>query len=91
MAHLLATVVLSVNAFVQTKGSSNTLPPFTIVEGMLLDFNLCFRVARVEFVQTYEGTDNTMLPLTVGAVELGQCDNLQGGLRCCILVSGIIL
>ena len=48
VVHLLITVVLYFNAFAWTKGESKTLPPFTIFEGMALDFNLHFRVMRRE-------------------------------------------
>ena len=45
MIHLLITVVFSINDFAWTKGESKMMPPLTIVKGMVLDFNLHFRVA----------------------------------------------
>ena len=67
------------------------LPPLTIIEGTVLDFHLHFRVIYGEFVQTYEGTDNTMNGRTIDAIALGPSSNLQGGIRCYSLVSGRIL
>ena len=45
-------------------------------------------MARGEFVQTYEGEENTTIPHTVGAITLGTCGNIQGGASCHSLASG---
>ena len=91
MVYLLITVVFCVNDFAWNKVASKMLPPLTIVEGILLDFNLHFRVTRGEFSQTYEVIDNNMSLRAVGVMELGSCGDLQGGLRCYNLVSGRVL
>ena len=59
------------NAFVWIHGPSKILPPITIVEGIVLDYNLHFKVIFSEFVQTYKGTDNTMSLRTIDAIALG--------------------
>ena len=51
------------------------LPPITIVEGVGIDFNIHFKVMFGEFVQTYEGVDNTMTPRTVDALALGHVND----------------
>ena len=56
VAHLLISVILYVNDFLWTKGVLKTLNPLTIVEGMVLNSNLIFRVKHGEFVQTFKGT-----------------------------------
>ena len=66
---------------------SQIISPLTIVEGLLLDYNLHFRLIYGEFVQTFEGSNNTMEPHTVDSVGLGPAGNLQGGLRCFSMVS----
>jgi len=91
VVHLMKTVIFYVNAFVWLKGVSQTLSPLSIVEGTVLDFNLHFKVIFGEFVQTCEGTDNTMKARTVDALALGPNGNLQGGIRCYSLDSGKIL
>ena len=63
----------------------------SLVEGIVLDFNLHFRVMFGEFVQTYEGTSNTMVPRTVDAIALGPSGNLQGGVHCFSLLTGRVL
>ena len=70
---------------------SQIISPLTIVEGLSLDYNLHFRLIYGEFVQTFEGSNNTMEPHTVDAVGLRATRNLQGGLRCFSLVSGKVL
>ena len=60
---------------------SQVLPPLTIVEGMVMDFNLHFRIACGEFLQTHHRTDNRMNLRTPDTVRLGSNDNLQGGMR----------
>ena len=56
------------------------LPPLTIVEVVVLDFNLNFRVTRGEFAQKQEGVDNTMIPFTEDAESLHPCVNFQARL-----------
>ena len=75
VAHLLITVVFHINAFVWDKKASKALPPLTIVEVMVIDFNLKFRVTHGEFIQTCEGTDNTMSHRTMDEIVLGPCGN----------------
>ena len=79
---LMVTVSFYLNAFVWKYRVSEVLPPLTIVEGVVLDFNLHFRVIYSEFCQTYEGTDNTMNLRTTDSVALGPNGNLQGGIHC---------
>ena len=49
-----------------------------IVKGIVLDFNMYFKVIFSEFAQTYESTDNTMSPRTIDAIALDLAINLQG-------------
>ena len=88
---LMITVAFYVNAFVWRLGVSQILPPLTIVEGTVVDFQKHFHVLFGEYVHTYEGTDNTMKPRTVGALALGPSGNLQGGVRCYSLITGKVL
>ena len=91
VVHLIITAVFYVNSFVWIYGLSKILPPITIVEGIFLDYNLHFKVIFGEFVQTYEGTDNTMSPRTADTIALGPAMNMQGRIRCFSLVSGRVL
>ena len=65
VVHLLITVILCIKDFAWTKVASKILPHLVIVEGIVLDFNLCFRVTIGEFVQTREGTNNAIHVLYV--------------------------
>ena len=89
--HLLKTVMFYINAFIWKKGVSPFLSPMTILEGVVLDYNLHFQVIFGEYVHTYEVTTNTMKSRTVGSIALGPTGNLQGGIRCYSLVTGRIL
>ena len=89
--HLLTTVMFYINAFVWRKGVSQYLTPLTILEGVVLDYNLHFQVIFGEYVDTYDETTNTMKSRTVTAIALGPNGNLQGGIRCYNLVTGKIL
>jgi hypothetical protein len=89
--HLLKTVMFYINAFIWKKGVSPFLSPMTILEGVVLDYNLHFQVIFGEYLHTYEVTTNTMKSRTVGAIALGPTGNLQGGIRCYSLVTGRIL
>jgi hypothetical protein len=89
--HLLKTVMFYINAFIWKKGVSPFLSPMTILEGVVLDYNLHFQVTFGEYVHTYEVTTNTMKSRTVGSIALGPTGNLQGGIRCYSLVTGRIL
>jgi len=80
--HLLTTVIFYINAFVWRKGVSQYLSPLTILEGVVLDYNLHFQVIFGEYVHTYDETTNTMKARTVTAIALGPNDNLQGGIIC---------
>ena len=62
------------NTFVWKRGVSQILPPLTIVEGAVFNFNAYFRVTFCEFLQT----DNTMNPITEDVIALGTCGDLQG-------------
>ena len=73
---LMITVCFYVNAFAWKCGASEVLPPLTIVEGLVLDYNLHFRVIFGEFCQTYESTSNTMNLRATNAVALGPNENL---------------
>ena len=89
--HLLVTVMFYINAFIWRKGVSPFLSPLTILEGVVLDYNLHFQVIFGEYAHTYEVTTNTMKRRTVGAIALGPTGNLQGGIRFYSLVTGKIL
>ena len=89
--HLMTTVNFYVNAFVWRRGVSQILPPITIVEGLVVNFNKYFHVIFGEYMHTYEGTDNTMKVRTVAALALGPSGNLQGGVRCYSLRTGKVL
>lgn len=69
-----------VNAFAWTLSVSQILLPLTIVEGIVVDFHKHFYVIFGEYIQTFEGTTNTMKLCTVGALALGPSGNLQGGI-----------
>ena len=75
---LTKTVVFYVNAFVWKRSVSQIIAPLTIVEGVVLDYNLHFHVIFGKNVQTFEGINNTMEPHIVDAVALGPAVNLQG-------------
>ncbi|OEU10337.1 hypothetical protein FRACYDRAFT_247347 [Fragilariopsis cylindrus CCMP1102] len=89
--HLLVTVMFYINAFVWRKGVSQYLSPLTILEGIVLDYNLHFQVIFGEYIHTYDETTNTMKSRSVEAIALGPNGNLQGGIRCYNLVTGKIL
>jgi hypothetical protein len=89
--HLLITVMFYINAFIWKKGVSPFLSPLTILEGVVLDYNLHFQVIFGEYAQTYEVTTNDMKRRTVGAIALGPTGNLQGGIRFYSLITGRIL
>jgi len=91
VVQLMNTVVFYLNAFVWRKGVSNVLPPVTIIEGTVIDYYKHFHVVFGEFVQTFEGSDNTMNKRTIDAIALGPNGNLQGGIRCFSLSTGKIL
>ena len=58
--HLLVTVMFYINAFVWRKGVSQFLSPLTILEGIVIDYNLHFQVVFGEYAHTYESTTNTI-------------------------------
>ena len=53
-----------------------------MMEGIVLDFNLHFRVIFSEFVQVHEVTLNKRNPITSDSITLGSNGNFQGGVRC---------
>lgn len=85
---LMKTIVFYINAFVWKDGASQHLPPVSIVEGLVLDYNKHFHVVFGTCCHTFEGTSNDMQKRTVGAVALGPLENLQGGMKLMSLVSG---
>ena len=89
--HLMRTVTFYLNAFVWRKGVSQVLPPSTVVEGIVLDYNKHFHVIPGEYLHTYEGTTNTMRERTTSCLALGPSGNLQGGVRCYSLSTGKVL
>jgi hypothetical protein len=89
--HMLVSVMFYVNAFIWKKGVSPFLSPMTILEGVVLDYNLHFQVIFGEYAHTYEETTNNMKRQTVGSIALGPTGNLQGGVRFYSLVTGRIL
>ena len=88
---VMQTVNLYVNAFVLKCCVLQILPPITIVEGLLVNFNKHFHVILGEYMHTYEGIDNTKKIRTVTALALGPSDNLKGGIRCYSLCTGKVL
>jgi hypothetical protein len=88
---LLTTVMFYINVFVWKQGVSQYLSPLTILDGVVLDYNLHFQVIFGEYAHTYDDTTNTMKSRTVGAIALGPNGNLQGGVRFFSLLTGKIL
>ena len=88
VVHLMKNVMFYVNVFVWKKGASQVLPPLTIVEGTLLDYNFHFRIMFGEFVQTYEGTTNAIETRAIDAIALEPNGKMQCGVHCFSLVSG---
>ena len=76
VVQLMVTVVFYLNAFVWIHSPSKILLPITAVEGIVLDYNLHFKVIFGEFAQTYEGTDNIMSLRTIDTIALGPAINL---------------
>ena len=79
------------NAFIQKYRVSQVLPLLTIIEGIVLDFHLYFRISYGEFLQIYEGIDNEMHLHMIDAVELSPNGNLQDSIHCYSLAIGRIL
>lgn len=73
------TVAFFINSFVWKPGVSQGLPPFTIVEGTILNFEKHFNVIFGEYLHTYEGTYNTMNLQTIGALALDLFGNISTG------------
>ena len=88
---MVSNIIFYINAFPWPQGVSQILSPYTILEGMVLDFNLHFQVIFGEYAQTYEGTDNTPRERTIGAIALGPSGNIQGGVRFFSLDTGEII
>ena len=63
----------------------------TIIEGIVLDFYLHFKVIHRKYYQTYESTSNAINLHTTDAIALGPNGNLQGGMRCFSLDTDKIL
>jgi len=70
---------------------SQVIPLIMIIEGVVIDYRLHFRVLYGEYLQTYKGTDNTMSQRIVDAIAMGPNSNLQGGIRYFSLDTGRIL
>ena len=81
VTQLMNPVFFYVSNFVWKRGVSQMIPPLKIVKGVTLDYNLHFRLIFGEFVQTFEGINNTMEPFTVAAFGLRPTGNLQGGIK----------
>ena len=67
---LLKTVVFYTNNFVWKKGMPKVIPPLTIIEGVVFDYNIYFQVNYGEHVQTFEKSTNTLTPRTAHAMPL---------------------
>ena len=63
----------------------------SIIEETVVDYNLYFRVIFREFLQTYEGTTNTMASITIEALALGLSGNVKGEIMRFSLTRGRIL
>ena len=70
---------------------SQVIPLIMIIEGVVIDYRLHFRVLYGEYLQTYKGTDNTISQRIVNAIAMGPNSNLQGGIRYFSLDTGRIL
>ena len=75
MVQRFKTVEFCINSFVWKKCLSIFLPPLSIAEGMVLDWNLYFRVIFGEFAQNYEGEKSDMTPSTADEIALGSSGN----------------
>ena len=91
VVQLIVTVSFYANTFVWHRGVSQILSPLTITEGIVLNYNLYFKVIFKEFVQTYKGTDNSMNYRTINAIALEPNENLQDRIRCYSFVTDRIL
>ena len=89
--HLMKTVLFYVNKFASMLGVSQIMPTLNIVEGAALDFNFHFRVIFEEFLQSFEGTDNTMIPRTIDAIAIITTGNFQVGISFFQFSNGKIL
>jgi len=76
VVHLMKTVLFYINVFIWLKGIFQILSPLSIVEDTILDFDLYFKVIFGEFLQMYEGSDNTMKARTIDDIALGPNGNL---------------
>ena len=91
VAHLMKTIVFYVIDFEWKRGVSQIIPLLTIVEDIVLDYDLQLRVMFGEHAQTFEGSDNEMTPHTVDALALVPNGNLQDGIKCFSFLSGQVL
>ena len=64
------------------------LPLLTIVERLVLDYNLHFNVVFREYLQTCKGTRNDLTLHTINSLALGSNENMQDGIRCYSLATG---
>ena len=74
---LMKMVVLYVSVLVSKRVESHIIAPLIIAEDVVLCFNHCFRVTRGEFLQEFEDSDNTIVPITVDDVVIGTTGNIQ--------------
>ena len=77
--NLLVTVMSYVDTFVWRKGVYQFLSLLTILEGIVIDYNLHFQVIFCEYTHTYKTTTNTTKSRTVGSMTLGPTGSLQYG------------
>ena len=67
------------------------LPPLIIVEGIVFNYALYFKMIYGEFLQTHKGTKNDMIPRIINLITINLSGNLQGRIRCFSLQSSRIL
>ena len=79
---LIKNIVFCINNFVYLKGILLISSPISIVECIVLDFNLHFHLIYSKFIQTDKGIRNNMSPRTINTIVLELDGNLQGGITC---------
>ena len=69
------------NAFLHKDGASQDLPPYTILQGKVVYYNLHCKVAFGSYAQTRNLTTSDMNARTTGAIAMGPSTNFQSGVE----------
>ena len=77
-----APVNFYLNVYVWRQCVFQILPPITLVEGIVLDYNNHFHVIFGKYLHTYKSTTNMMRERTTTCLALGLSGNLQDVMRC---------